>query len=257
MMKRILFVLFLVLSFHCSAQTMQGDKNTYMSDPIEPINRWVWDFNYYVLDAYIYKPVTKTYVRWVPDVGRNALNNALLNLKEPTNIVNNLLQFEIKGATDSLFRFAFNSSFGLFGLFDVAKLGGVERKNESFGDVLGYWHVPHGPYLMLPALGPRSTRNLVGNVVDSAYFPNTEFTLWQSGLVWGLNGVRAREGLLGQEILIDQSLDSYTFIKEAYIQNELFKANKTQQSSDPFTELQQQNEQQSEQDISDFLDEID
>jgi phospholipid-binding lipoprotein MlaA len=257
-MRFCIILLSLSASFGSYSQTMQGDKDIYMSDPIEPINRWIWDFNYYVLDAYIYKPVTQTYVDWVPDLGREVLNNAMLNLEEPSNFVNNILQLEFKGATDSLFRFAFNSSFGLLGLFDVAKLGGVERKSQSFGNVLGHWDVPHGPYLMLPAIGPRSTRNLVGNVVDSLYFPSTSLELWQSGVVWGLNGVHAREGLLGKEILIDQSLDSYTFIKEAYIQSELFKSNEHQESVDPFTELKQQEDlQQAEPDLSNFMDEID
>ena len=178
-------------------------------------------------------------------------------LDEPVNFVNNLLQLEFKGATDSLFRFGFNSTFGLLGLFDIAKLGGVERRSESFGNVLGTWSVPHGPYLMVPALGPRSTRNLVGNVVDSLYFPSSYLNLWQSSVVWGVNGINVRESFLGQEILIDQSLDSYTFVKEAYIQNELFRENGAIMAYS-CAETPQTNEQQNtEQDLSDFLDEID
>lgn len=259
MIKRfaILFI-FLFVSTASYSQTMKGDNDIYMSDPIEPINRWVWDFNYYVLDAHIYRPVTETFVEWVPKVGREALYNAALNLDEPVNFVNNLLQLEFKGATDSLFRFGFNSTFGLLGLFDIAKLGGVERRSESFGNVLGTWSVPHGPYLMVPALGPRSTRNLVGDVVDSLYFPSSYLNLWQSSVVWGVNGINVRESFLGQEILIDQSLDSYTFVKEAYIQNELFRENGGNNGLIPAAETPQTNEQQNtEQDLSDFLDEID
>lgn len=243
------------------AQSVQGDKETYMSDPIEPVNRLVWDFNYYVLDGYIYRPVTETYVDWVPDSGRTALNNMVLNLDEPSNIVNNLLQLEFKQATNAFFRFTFNSTFGLLGLFDIAKYGGIERRRESFGNVLGHWSVPHGPYLMVPVIGPRSTRILVGNVVDGLYFPMSYLNLWQSGVVWGLNGLDVREGLLGQEALIDQSLDPYTFVKEAYIQYEAFKFYSQGASSDEFIKLQQQKSQrsqkQTEQELNDFLDEID
>ena len=258
LIRTIIAFVILLLSAGVNSQSMKGDKDIYMTDPIEPINRWIWDFNYYVLDAYIYKPVTQVYVGWVPELGRNALHNAALNLGEPSNIVNNLLQLEFKGATDSLFRFAFNSTFGVFGLFDIANFGGVERKSESFGNALGAWGVPHGPYLMLPFVGPRSSRNLVGNIVDSSYFPNTNLTVWQSGVVWGINGLSLRGSFLGQEILIDQSLDPYTFVKEAYIQSELFNANKNNDISNDFIELNEESlQQQDDEDLSDFMDEID
>lgn len=240
-----------------NAQTVQGDTATYMSDPIEPVNRLVWDFNYTILDGYIYKPVTETYVDWVPKMGRDGLHNFVLNLDEPSTIVNNLLQLEFGHATDALFRFAFNSTFGLLGLIDVAQRGGVERRRESFSNVLGNWSVPHGPYLMVPVIGPRTTRVLVGNVVDSLYFPVSYFNWWQSGVVWGLSGLSAREGLLGQEILIDQSLDPYAFVKQAYYQYEEFKFNHAGENGDEFNNLKlQQSQQQTEEDLSGFLDEI-
>jgi len=259
MLLRAVFSTFILLaSYNAQSQSVQGDSETYMSDPIEPVNRLVWDFNYYVLDGYIYKPVTETYVEWIPKAGRVAINNMVLNLDEPSTMVNNLLQFEFKHATDAFFRFAFNTTFGVLGLFDVAKYGGVERRRETFGNVLGRWSVPHGPYLMVPVIGPRSTRILVGNIVDGLYFPGSYFNWWQSGVVWGLNGLDVREGLLGQEILIDQSLDPYTFVKEAYMQFEAYQFNSNSQSTNEFIQLKQQNTQlQIEEELSDFLDEID
>lgn len=256
--RHLLSVSLLLISFSTSAQTIKGDDSTYMSDPIEPVNRLVWDFNYYVLDGYIYKPVTETYVDWVPKGGRVAINNMMLNLDEPSTIVNNLLQLEFGRATDAFFRFTFNSTFGLLGLFDVAQYGGVERRRETFSNVLGRWSVPHGPYLMVPFLGPRSTRILVGSVVDNLYFPFSYFELWQTGVVLGFNGLNAREALLGQEILLEQSLDSYTFVKEAYMQFEAFKFNADGASADEFILLKQQESQQkNDENLNDFLDEID
>jgi phospholipid-binding lipoprotein MlaA len=258
LIRKLLPALLLFASSSSFAQTVQGDSNTYMSDPIEPVNRLVWDFNYIVLDGYIYRPVTETYVDWVPKMGRDGIYNFVLNLEEPSTIVNNLLQFEFGHATDALFRFAFNSTFGLLGFIDVAQRGGVERRRESFSNVLGHWSVPHGPYLMVPVIGPRTTRVLVGNLVDNLYFPSTYFNFWQNAAVWGLNGLSVREGLMGQEILIDQSLDPYTFVKEAYLQYEEFKFNNNTESSDEFIKLkQQQSQQQTEEDLSGFLDEID
>lgn len=253
-------VLFIALftSFNSSSQTLAGESSHYMPDPIEPVNRLIWDFNYYILDDYIYRPVTETYVDWIPKGGRVAISNMVLNLEEPSSIVNNLIQLEFKHAGDALFRFAFNSSFGVLGLFDIAKYGGVERRRESFSNVLGNWHVPHGPYLMVPFIGPRSTRKLVGSIVDGLYFPGSYFSIGETTLVWGLGGLDVREGLLGQEVLIQQSLDPYTFVKEAYIQFEAFQSTSKTEGLDAFIELKEEsNQQQTDQELSDFMDEID
>lgn len=243
-----------------TAQTADGNYQyqTQMSDPIEPINRVIWDFNYLVLDAYIYKPVTETYVDWVPNAGRKAVNNFVLNFEEPSTVVNNLIQFEFEHAADALFRFTINSSFGLLGFIDLAEKRGITRRRETFSNVLGHWSVPHGPYLMLPVIGPRSSRKLVGGIVDGLYFPGSYLSFWQTGALWGLDGLDKRESVLGQEQLLEQSLDPYTFAKEAYIQYEAFKYFENSEDIDLMLhEQQQQQVIEEEQDLDAFLDEID
>ncbi|MFT6987283.1 MAG: phospholipid-binding lipoprotein MlaA [Psychromonas sp.] len=223
MLIRIFFVFSLLLPCISSAQMVNGDPQYQMSDPLEPANRLIWDFNYKILDTYIYRPVTQNYVDWVPTGGRKAINNFVLNFEEPSTLVNHLIQLEFKYSVQSLFRFSVNSTFGILGLFDLAEDMGVARRPESFSNVLGRWSVPNGPYLMLPVMGPRSTRKLVGSFVDGLYFPSSYFTLWQSVTLYGLDGLDKRESLLGQEVLLEQSLDPYIFVKEAYIQYEAFK----------------------------------
>ena len=246
-----------IISF---AQTVNGDYEyqTHMSDPIEPINRVIWDFNYHILDAYIYKPTTETYVDWIPEGGRKAVNNFVLNFDEPSTMVNNLIQLEFKYAADALLRFSVNSTFGLLGFLDLAEKGGVPRRRETFSNVLGRWFVPHGPYLMVPVIGPRSTRKLVGGFVDGLYFPMSYLNFWQTGTLWGLDGLDKRESVLGQEKLLDQALDPYIFAKEAYIQYEAFKF---YQNSEDIDLLMQENAEQKsfqeEQDLENFMDEID
>jgi len=241
-----------------SAQTANGDYEyyTHMSDPIEPLNRVVWDFNYLFLDHYIYKPVTETYVDWVPELGRKAINNFVLNFDEPSTIVNNLIQFEFKHATDALFRFSINSTFGLLGLIDLAEMKGISRRRETFSNVLGHWYVPHGPYLMVPVIGPRSTRKLIGGIVDGLYFPLSYLSFGESVALWGLDGLDKRESVLGQEKLLEQSLDSYIFAKEAYIQYEAFKFYKNSENIDQLLEEQQQSSDE-QLDLDEYLDEID
>ncbi|PKG39884.1 MlaA family lipoprotein [Psychromonas sp. Urea-02u-13] len=257
---QLLWVCFINMPIIVSAQTVNGDyeHQTHMSDPIEPINRVIWDFNYLYLDAYIYKPTTETYVEWVPDGGRKAINNFVLNFEEPSTIINNLIQLELKHAADALLRFSVNSTFGLLGFFDLAEKGGVPRRRETFSNVLGRWYVPHGPYLMVPVLGPRSTRKLVGSFVDGLYFPMSYLSFWQSGTLWGLDGLDKRESVLGQEVLLEQALDPYIFAKEAYIQYEAFKF---YQNSEDINLLMEEKEQQKsfeeQQDLDAFMDEID
>lgn len=257
----LLFTLFLVhFPAMVYAQTANGDYEykTHMSDPIEPVNRVIWNFNYLVLDNYIYKPVTETYVDWVPDNGRKSVNNFILNFDEPSNMVNNLLLLDFADAGDSVLRFSINSTFGLLGFFDLAEKAGVKRKKESFSNVLGHWYVPHGPYLMLPVVGPRSARKLVGSFVDGLYFPLSYLNFWQSGLKWGLDGLDKRESLLGQEKLLEQSLDPYIFVKEAYIQYEAFKFYENTEDMSLFIEeKQKQQSLQDDQNLEAFMDEID
>ena len=262
MRKGILLILatmiFMPISTH--GQTVNGDYEyqTHMSDPIEPVNRVIWDFNYLVLDAYIYKPTTEAYVDWVPDGGRKAINNFVLNFDEPSNVVNNLIQLEFKYAGNALLRFTLNSTFGLLGFFDLAEKEGVPRRRESFSNVLGRWSVPHGPYIMMPVIGPRSVRKLVGSFVDGLYFPMSYLTFWQTTTLWGLDGLDKRESVLGQEKLLEQSLDSYTFAKEAYIQYEAFKFyQNTEDLNLLLKEKEQQQSFEEEQNLEDYMDEID
>ena len=85
-------------------------------------------------------------------------------------VVNDLLQFKFKQALRDLSRFVYNSTFGLFGVFDVATSFGLPKNNEDFGQTLGYWGLDAGPYLVLPIVGSSSIRDGVGFVVDSAEF---------------------------------------------------------------------------------------
>jgi phospholipid-binding lipoprotein MlaA len=45
---------------------------------------------------------------------------------------------------------------------------GLPRQSEDFGQTLGFYGVPEGPYLMLPVLGPSNLRDTTGLVVDYA-----------------------------------------------------------------------------------------
>lgn len=232
-------------------EQVQNEGYSDPRDPIEGFNRVMWDFNYEVLDEYILRPAAVAYVDYVPSPARTGLLNAALNLEEPSNTVNNLLQGKVGGSLTSLGRFALNSTVGIFGLFDVASEIGLEREEEEFGEVLGKYGVGTGAFLMLPALGPTDIRSAVGDVVDSSYFPLQDLTFYVAALRFGIKALDARAELIEQEANLEQSLDPYAFVKNAYFQNLEFKVTDGQ-SPEPDT-LQIEEE---EDDFEDFLDDL-
>ena len=262
-MRFFILITFLISSINTVlAQEKSSDPQLNMSDPIEPVNRAIWYFNYDILDSYIFKPTTEFYVDWIWDDGRRGINNFVLNFEEPSNVVNNLIQLEFKHSADALVRFVINSTVGLLGFIDVAKMGGFERRRETFSNVLGRWHVPNGPYLMVPVIGPRSTRKLVGNFVDGLYFPFSYLTFWEKGGLWAVDGLDKREKVLSQDKLIEDSLDSYQLVKHVYIQYEAFKfhENSTDMSEfikDHEVKVNNVNDVSDDEELDDFMDEID
>lgn len=166
------------------------------NDPLEPMNREIFDFNLFI-DRVALKPVAKTYVFIVPEVGRNAIRHFLDNLGEPLVFANNLLQGEFKRAHDTLARFLMNSTFGIGGLIDLASKDGLEKQTGDFGQTLHSWGVPDGPYLVLPIFGPSNPRDAIGMGVDGYADPwdhmASNYHYWYLGLVRGaVDGIDQR-----------------------------------------------------------------
>ena len=200
-----------------------GAAYSDVRDPLETINRPLWDFNYDILDKYLLRPATVGYMTVVPKPARKGLVNVVNNLNEPASFVNGTLQAKPDRAAISAGRFLVNSTLGLFGLFDVATAIGLQEQNEDFSQTLAVWGVGDGPFLMLPALGPTTVRGTAGGVVDNLYFPlgllNTPLSITRA-VIGALDG---REQLMSMESLLEESLDPYAFIKESYFQRSEFK----------------------------------
>lgn len=205
------------------ATASAGAQYTDSRDPLETINRPLWDFNYDILDKYLLRPATAGYMTVVPKPARKGLVNAANNLSEPASFLNGTLQAKPDSAAISAGRFLVNSTLGLFGLFDVATKIGLVQREEDFSQTLAVWGVGDGPFLMLPALGPSTVRGTTGGVVDNLYFPlallNTPLTLTRAAI----GALDAREQLMSMENLLEESLDPYAFVKESYFQRQQFK----------------------------------
>ena len=188
-------------------------------DPFEPVNREIWDFNWDVLDAYILRPITVTYVTVMPQPARTGLVNITDNLQEPANFLNNIFQGKVDDGLDSLARFLINTTVGLVGTFDVASKIGIERKREQFGETLAVWGLDTGPFLMLPFLGPSDPRSFTGDYVDGFAFPMSLLEGSVNFARIGFSLLEARAQLLDQETQLEQSVDDYAFVKNAYFEN--------------------------------------
>lgn len=200
---------------------MAGDIE--VQDPFESANRAVFSFNTAVDKAVIH-PVAKGYKAAVPKPVRTGVDNVLRNLKSPVIFANQTLQGDVKGAGNVLVRAVVNTLIGIGGIFDVAGSEGIEYEQEDFGQTLATWGVGHGPYLVVPIIGPSSVRDYVGYAVDSFadplrwYLFNTD----REGIYYGKVGMEylsLRVSLVDVlEDLEKSSIDYYAATRSAYYQ---------------------------------------
>lgn len=194
-----------------------------LSDPFEGSNRTIFAFNKAV-DKAIIHPVVKGYRFIVPEPGRKGVRNFLRNLKSPVTLANEVLQGDVDGAGKVVLRAVVNTLVGVGGLFDVAGAEGYEYEQEDFGQTLGAWGVGHGPYLVLPILGPSSARDYAGYIVDSLADPLRWylFNINEEGWYYAKVGVEyldLRESLVDVlEELEKSSIDYYAAVRSTYYQ---------------------------------------
>ena len=134
-------------------------------DPIEGFNRYVYRFNA-EFDEHVYIPVVRGYVRVTPRFVRSGVSNFFRNINDVPNLANSLAQGKVEKGMRTTARLLFNSTLGVLGLFDVAEKMGLPPEPEDFGQTMGFYGSPAGPYLVLPFIGPSSLRDSTGRVVD-------------------------------------------------------------------------------------------
>jgi len=189
-------------------------------DPLEPFNRSMFALNQHI-DTYVAKPLAKGYQKITPEPIDRGITNFFNNLDEIPTALNNLLQFKVKEALSDLGRLAINSTLGFFGFMDVATTWGLEKHDEDFGQTLGKWGVPSGPYLVLPIIGSSSIRDGAGFAVDWVSNP-IYYRIGDNQLgwtLWTLRYVDRRADLLRAEKVVESAaLDPYIFHRESYLQ---------------------------------------
>lgn len=194
-------------------------------DPLEPYNRAMYKFNDKV-DRAVLKPVAKGYEFVLPQFVRTGITNFFENFDDALVSVNDLLQGKPLASASDLGRIVVNSTIGLAGLIDVSSKIGLQKHNEDFGQTLGVWGVPTGPYFVIPILGPSTIRDGIGLAGTfeadpfnwTLYATTSHYVPWE----WRTGGVRivnVRANLLDTTSMLDNAaLDPYAFQRNAYLQ---------------------------------------
>ena len=126
------------------------------------MNRNVFQFNKYV-DQKILSPISKTYVKQVPAKIRSGVSNHLQWMDTPNTIINSALQTDMENTILASAKFLLN---GLtLGFYDLDK-GETVIEKRDFGSTLAKLNVSEGPFLMVPFIGPKTTRDLTGTILD-------------------------------------------------------------------------------------------
>ncbi len=200
----------------CGCASLPAGKHD-ARDPFERFNRGVYRFNS-AADRGVLRPVARAWKAVVPVPIRRGLGNFIGNLGYPVVIVNDFLQGKVREGGNDVTRLLMNTIFGL-GFFDPASRAGLGKHDEDFGQTLGKWGVPAGPYLMLPLLGPSTLRDAPARVPDE--YSDARHYLTNSYLRWGLwatEKVEARTGLLDADKVLDSTYDPYAFVRNAWLQ---------------------------------------
>lgn len=195
------------------------------NDPFERMNRVFYQVNDFG-DTYVLRPVAKGYERGLPSQIRGGIRNVFSNLTYPVTIVNAFLQGKFAQSGHDGARFLVNTTIGLAGIFDPATRIGLTENDEDFGQTLGVWGVPEGPYLVVPLLGPRTTRHAVGTVADSPLTPFVGISNGRLDLtlgLWVIYSVDKRSRLLDLDQQVFEAFDPYLFVRDAYLQNRRYK----------------------------------
>jgi len=147
-----------------------GEEGVEEYDPWEPLNIKIFEFNRQV-DRWVLKPVAQGYNAVIPNPVQVGISNLFYNLRFPARFLNNVFQGKVRGAATEMGRFMLNTTFGLGGLYDVAKNMDITTPEEDTGQTLGFYGVKPGPYVVLPLLPPYNVRDLIGFAGDIALNP--------------------------------------------------------------------------------------
>jgi len=227
-------------SFANSSKMSSPAMNT--EDPYESFNRVMFDFNMGFNDT-VGKPIADAYNGVLPQPARTGISNVFNNLTTPLSAINCFLQGKGEDGFSEIMRFTINSTFGLFGLLDIAEPAGLEPKKEDLGQTLYHWGVwTESNYLVLPIIGSYATRELTASIVESSYDPVYEILLddiddSERAFIFMSDKFVRYTQVVGLIDDLKNQPDPYVFSRESYLQyrtNLIYDGNPPQTNLDDF-----------------------
>ncbi len=208
----------------CGPATLPpGDQ---VVDEHEARNRAAHELNI-ALDRAVLGPSSDAYGNAVPEPIRDGVSNFASNLSQPGYVLNNLLQLRLGEAAQNTVRFAINTTIGIGGLIDVASEIGLPAESTDFGETLHIYGFGEGDYIVHPVLGPSTTRDTVGRVVDFALNPirhivdpPESYYLTATSVASGLDSRYQFDGTI--DSVLYESADSYAQLRSLYLQQRRF-----------------------------------
>lgn len=206
--------------------TTKNTKVTATRDPWENWNRGVQSFNDGV-DHHVMKPIAKGY-RWItPSFVDTGITNFFSNIGDIRVTLNDALQGKLAQSGQDGARFIVNTTAGAGGFLDVASHINLPRHNEDFDQTLAVWGIPSGPYMVLPFLGPNSSRGIFGLIGDAAmnplsytgvYFSSGAVSTAVSSGMGAVNVTDLRaDNLETEKIATEAAIDRYEFFRDSYL----------------------------------------
>lgn len=206
-----------------------NENSIEIYDPLEKYNRKIYAFND-AFDRYFFEQITKAYHKAVHYKIRASIRNFITNLTLPLAATNSLLQGKIDNSLATISNFLINSTIGVGGLFDVASTKGIRYNAEDFGQTLATYGSGSGPYLIIPFLGPSSTRDFGGFLVDKSVDPFgfNAFDIGNGSRAFTADyrfGVNTTAAIDTRDKFLDtidsirtESFDPYATMRSAYLQ---------------------------------------
>lgn len=204
-------------------KNIKTESNTIITeDPYEDFNRSVFKFNM-KFNKNIGIPVSNGYNQFMPDPVKTGISNFFGNLQQPLNMINSFLQGHVEEGLSTFMRFAMNSTFGLLGILDIGTPAGLKNQDEDLGQTLAVWGAwDKSSFIVLPILGPYTTRGLVGGTVDSYYNPVYPYMIKTDLLgrtALNLGGKFVDYTKVAKLVdQLNQQPDPYIFMRESYLQ---------------------------------------
>jgi phospholipid-binding lipoprotein MlaA len=198
-----------------------GAQQDAAYDPLENVNRFFFSLNQR-LERNAGQPAATAYKETVPQGVRGGLHNVLDNMGGPVTVANSLLQLKLESAGIAAGRFLVNTTIGVAGIYDVATDWGMPSRNRDFGETMGTYGVPPGPYLVLPFRGSTDLRDFAGNYLDG-YASPLRYVRYEGnnyvGLVKGALGSMDNRSINAARDDIERaSVDYYAAVRARFLQ---------------------------------------